>query len=77
VEPADQPVPRHGGHHAAPDAVDAGPDPDPDELPRRTAQEALHRLVHGDEPVATGDPRARMDVFADLSDPPNGHGPRR
>ncbi|TCK19927.1 DICT sensory domain-containing protein [Pseudonocardia endophytica] len=72
----DPPASRHGGHGTAPDgpvddaepAAVAAPD-----LPQRTAQEALHRLVYGDDPVSTGDPRARMDVFADLSDPPNGH----
>lgn len=57
------------GSDASDDTDDAAP-----ELPQRTAQEALHRLVYGDEPVPTGDPRVRMDVFADLSDPANGHG---
>ena len=49
----------------------------PDELlpplPHRTAQQALRRLVRGDD--ETGDPRARDSVFTDLSDSPvNGRG---
>ncbi len=85
------PSARPGGHRARPDPepddrADTGPDAWPPgspgtemhpELPQRTAQEALHRLVFGEESTPAGDPRARMDVFADLSDPPNGHGYNR
>lgn len=38
-------------------------------LPHRTAQEALRRLVRGDEAGTGGDPRARDSVFTDLSGP--------
>ncbi|MEQ3552022.1 DICT sensory domain-containing protein [Pseudonocardia nematodicida] len=43
-------------------------DPDRPGQPDPQAQEALRRLVYGDADGPSGDPRARGDVFADLSD---------
>ncbi|RZT88876.1 diguanylate cyclase/two-component system sensory protein [Pseudonocardia sediminis] len=67
-----EPGPENPPH--TPHAENSLPDDMLPPLPHRTAQEALRRLVHGDETETGGDPRARDSVFTDLSGPANGHG---
>lgn len=67
--PGRPPDAQHAEREGSP-AENALPDELLPPLPNRTAQEALHRLVHGDGPDAGGDPRARDSVFTDLSGPP-------